>query len=174
LKYDIPFVVDEVQTGLGTGKVYAHEHWELNTPPDMVLFSKKFQAGGLFYHENLDPIEPYAFNSTWAGDVVSGERLRTILQVIEEDDLLRHSTRIGNLLYDGLSNLDGVRNVRHLGSLGAFDVEDRSSVISRLQTEEQVLVGPCGMKNSIRLRPSLILSETDVSQFLDALQRILK
>lgn len=44
LKYDIPFVVDEVQTGLGTGKVYAHEHWEFKTPPDMVLFSKKFQA----------------------------------------------------------------------------------------------------------------------------------
>ena len=34
-----------------TGKLWAHEHFELSTPPDMVTFSKKFQTAGFFYHD---------------------------------------------------------------------------------------------------------------------------
>lgn len=35
-------IVDEVQTGLGaTGTLWAHEKWNLDTPPDAVTFSKK-------------------------------------------------------------------------------------------------------------------------------------
>jgi 4-aminobutyrate aminotransferase/(S)-3-amino-2-methylpropionate transaminase len=38
----IVFIVDEVQTGLGaTGKIWAHEHWGLSDPPDIVTFAKK-------------------------------------------------------------------------------------------------------------------------------------
>lgn len=50
-KHNVSFIVDEVQTGLGaTGKIWAHEHWGLQTPPDFVTFSKKVQAAG-FYHK---------------------------------------------------------------------------------------------------------------------------
>jgi 4-aminobutyrate aminotransferase/(S)-3-amino-2-methylpropionate transaminase len=46
-KHNILFIVDEVQTGVGaTGKFWAHEHWGLSSPPDMVTFSKKAQAAG--------------------------------------------------------------------------------------------------------------------------------
>lgn len=35
-------IVDEVQTGVGaTGTLWAHEKWNLDTPPDAVTFSKK-------------------------------------------------------------------------------------------------------------------------------------
>ena len=43
-KHGILFIVDEVQTGVGaSGKMWAHEHWNLTTPPDMVTFSKNFR-----------------------------------------------------------------------------------------------------------------------------------
>lgn len=59
-KHEILFIVDEVQTGVGaTGKFWAHEHWDLPSPPDMVTFSKKFQAAGWYFHdENLMPNLP--------------------------------------------------------------------------------------------------------------------
>jgi 4-aminobutyrate aminotransferase/(S)-3-amino-2-methylpropionate transaminase len=42
--YGVSFMVDEVQTGVGsTGKFWAHEHWDLETPPDIVTFAKKMQ-----------------------------------------------------------------------------------------------------------------------------------
>jgi 4-aminobutyrate aminotransferase-like enzyme len=37
--------VDEVQTGCGaSGQFWAHEAWQLPTPPDAVTFSKKMQV----------------------------------------------------------------------------------------------------------------------------------
>ncbi len=52
LKYRILMIVDEVQTGVGsTGTFWAHEKWNLDTPPDMVSFSKKFQAAGWYFHD---------------------------------------------------------------------------------------------------------------------------
>ncbi len=49
-RHGAAFIVDEVQTGVATtGKFWAHEHWNLTSPPDFVTFSKKMQASG-FYH----------------------------------------------------------------------------------------------------------------------------
>jgi 4-aminobutyrate aminotransferase/(S)-3-amino-2-methylpropionate transaminase len=45
-----------VQTGGGpTGKFWAHEHWNLDTPPDIVTFSKKLQAAGFFHNLQYRP-----------------------------------------------------------------------------------------------------------------------
>ena len=42
------FLLDEVQTGGGpTGKMWAHEHFDLPEAPDIVSFSKKMQTGKL-------------------------------------------------------------------------------------------------------------------------------
>jgi hypothetical protein len=44
-------LIDEVQTGGGpTGKMWCHEHFSLDGPPDVVTFSKKLQLGG-YYHK---------------------------------------------------------------------------------------------------------------------------
>lgn len=52
-KYGAGLLIDEVQTGGGpTGKMWCHEHFDLETPPDIVTFSKKMITGG-FYH-NID------------------------------------------------------------------------------------------------------------------------
>ena len=50
--FQIFFIVDEVQTGGGvSGKWWAHEHWNLETPPDVVTFAKKMQAAGFYFSE---------------------------------------------------------------------------------------------------------------------------
>lgn len=47
-------MVDEVQTGCGpTGKFWAHEHWNLPDPPDVVTFSKKMLLGGFYSRDHL-------------------------------------------------------------------------------------------------------------------------
>lgn len=50
------FLVDEVQTGGGcTGKFWAHEHWGLADPADVMTFSKKMMTGGYFHKEEFRP-----------------------------------------------------------------------------------------------------------------------
>ena len=62
-------IVDEVQTGVGsTGTFWAHEKWGLKKgmEPDIVTFSKKFQAAGWYFHdEKLIPNKPYRQFNTW-------------------------------------------------------------------------------------------------------------
>ena len=42
--YDVPLVLDEVQTGFGaTGRLWAHEHHDLPAPPDVVIWATKAQ-----------------------------------------------------------------------------------------------------------------------------------
>lgn len=48
------FHVDEVQTGGGsTGKFWAHEHWGMDDPADIVSFSKKLLTGGYYHKDEL-------------------------------------------------------------------------------------------------------------------------
>ena len=52
MKLQVYFICDEVQTGGGvSGKWWAHEHWNLDTPPDIVTFAKKMNAAGFFYRQ---------------------------------------------------------------------------------------------------------------------------
>ncbi len=61
--------MDEVQTGCGpTGKFWAHEHFNLDGPPDMVTFSKKMITGGIYFKQELRPKQPYRIFNTWIGD----------------------------------------------------------------------------------------------------------
>jgi 4-aminobutyrate aminotransferase / (S)-3-amino-2-methylpropionate transaminase len=68
-RHGILLIVDEVQTGVGsTGTFWAHEKWGLakGDEPDIVTFSKKFQAAGWYFHDNkLIPNKPYRQFNTW-------------------------------------------------------------------------------------------------------------
>lgn len=47
-------MVDEVQTGCGpSGEMWAHNHWNLPSPPDIVSFSKKAFTGGYYYADSM-------------------------------------------------------------------------------------------------------------------------
>ena len=68
-RLDVLMIVDEVQTGVGsTGTFWAHEKWGLakGEEPDIVTFSKKFQASGWYFNnEKLIPTKPYRQFNTW-------------------------------------------------------------------------------------------------------------
>lgn len=55
---DAYLMLDEVQTGCGiTGKFWAHEHFKLREPPDVVPFAKKMLTGGFYYRDEQRPTE---------------------------------------------------------------------------------------------------------------------
>ena len=68
-QHDIGYLMDEVQTGGGpTGKLWAHEHFELETAPDIVTFSKKMLTGGIYHKPEFRPKQAYRIFNTWVGD----------------------------------------------------------------------------------------------------------
>src|SRR5262249_34033559 len=86
--YDVPLVFDEVQTGWGmTGRLWAHELFDLPCPPDVVTWAKKAQNGVLFVSEELATFfqEEKKFNTTWEGDSAGMARLLAKIEKLDLD-----------------------------------------------------------------------------------------
>lgn len=168
LQYEKTFIVDEVQTGVGaTGKMWAHEHWELDTPPDIVTFAKKMQIAGYFCSKKYRPCQPFQIYNTWLGDPVRLTMANIIGDVIHDEGLLDRVTSVGYYLMNEMKNIPYLDNVRGMGTFIAFDCEDHQNIVSRLM-DNGVLIGSCG-QNTIRIRPNLIFSYEEANVLLDAL-----
>ena len=125
--YDVPLIFDEVQTGWGmTGRLWAHESFDLPCPPDVVTWAKKAQNGVLFVSEELATFfqEEKKFNTTWEGDSVGMVRLLALLDKLD----LEQVQRTGQRARQGLVALardyrEILKNVRGAGVMLAFDVQ---------------------------------------------------
>ena len=124
--HDVPLVFDEVQTGLGaTGRMWAHELFQLPLPPDAVVWAKKAQNGCLFVSEDLSTFfqEEKKFNTTWEGDSVGMLRLLATLERLD----LEQVARTGALARAALERLAAefpeiVQDLRGAGVMLGFDV----------------------------------------------------
>lgn len=163
---NVLFIVDEVQTGVGaTGKFWAHEHWDLSEPADMVTFSKKAQTAGYYFgNEDLRPNKPYRQFNTWMGDPARAILFRAIVEEIERLNLVENTARTGEYLYDGLERLaqqypDQIQNLRGKGqgTFLAFDSPKRDDFLKKAKGEG-ILIGGSGA-SAVRLRPMLIFQK---------------
>jgi 4-aminobutyrate aminotransferase/(S)-3-amino-2-methylpropionate transaminase len=175
LEQDCAFIVDEVQTGVGTsGTMWAHEQWGLQTPPDLMTFSKKALTGGFYYADHMTVHQPFRVFNTWMGDPTKALQLKAVLETMERDNLLENVKVAGEELQSILKEFEKaglIQNVRGFAAIQAFDcntpeerTELRKALISR-----GVLVGQSGDR-SIRFRPALIFTPEHARQFGQALE----
>lgn len=175
-KHNVLLIVDEVQTGVGaTGKFWAHDHWNLSSPPDMVTFSKKAQAAGYYFGDSaLRPNKPYRQFNTWMGDPARAILFRGIIDEIERLDLVQHTAVTGDYLFNGLEQLqqrfpDQFQNLRgkKQGTFIAWDHPKRDQFLLRGKTVG-INIGGSGA-SAVRLRPMLIFQQHHADILLDRL-----
>ncbi|TGO42484.1 hypothetical protein BHYA_0008g00750 [Botrytis hyacinthi] len=180
-KHNILLIVDEVQTGVGaTGKFWAHEHWNLDTPPDMVTFSKKAQTAGYYFgNPELRPNKPYRQFNTWMGDPARAILFRAIIEEIERLDLVNNTAKVGDYLYGELERLAKqypaeIQNLRGKGqgTFLAFDSNRRDEVLKKAKSVG-INIGGSG-ERAVRLRPMLIFQEHHANILLEGLEKIFK
>merc|ERR1712000_756130 len=178
-KHNVLMIVDEVQTGVGaTGKFWAHDHWNLDTPPDMVTFSKKAQTAGYYFgNPELRPNKPYRQFNTWMGDPARALLFRAIINEIERLNLVENTAETGNYLYGQLEQLSKMhpehfQNLRGKGqgTFLAFDTPKRDEFLVKAKSLG-VNIGGSGA-TAVRLRPMLILRESHVDILVDVLDKI--
>jgi L-lysine 6-transaminase len=181
---DVLFIADEVQTGIGlTGKWWAHQHF---VQPDIISFGKKTQVCGILATKRLDEVEenvfrkPSRINSTWGGNIVDMFRFKRILEIIEQDDLVKNAEVTGVHLQTRIQELfikypDKVFNPRGLGLFCAFDTKDSDmrNSISQLAMKNGLLILGCGEK-TIRFRPTLCVTKDEIDMGIDILDKIIK
>jgi 4-aminobutyrate aminotransferase/(S)-3-amino-2-methylpropionate transaminase len=180
-KHDVLLIVDEVQTGVGaTGKFWAHEHWDLPSPPDIVTFSKKAQTAGYYYgNPALRPNKPYRQFNTWMGDPARALLFRAIIEEIERLDLVTHTAAMGDYLFAGLTRLQQqypseIMNLRGQGqgTFIAFDSPQRDAFLKKAKAVG-VNIGGSGLK-AVRLRPMLVFQRRHADLLLEAVEKIIK
>jgi 4-aminobutyrate aminotransferase-like enzyme len=173
--YDVPLVCDEVQTGWGaTGRLWAHELFDMPFPPDVVTWAKKAQNGFLFVSEELATFfqEEKKFNTTWEGDSVGMVRL---LALIDKLDLTQVS-RTGDAARKGLETLardfkQFVKHVRGYGVMLGFDViraDWRDALLDRAFRRGLVLL-PAG-ERCIRFYPRYDMTDAALDEALSILR----
>lgn len=180
---DFMFMVDEVQTGLGTtGKMWAVEH--MGVRPDIIAFGKKAQVCGIMVSSRVDEVEDNVFavssriNSTWGGNLVDMVRSQRYLEIMVEDNLLQNAMTMGASLLHGLTQLaqgsELISNVRGRGMMIAFDLPDPSArdIFRGLLLENGLVALKCGSR-SIRFRPMLDLDAASVEEGLAIVERSL-
>lgn len=180
-RLDVLFIVDEVQTGVGaTGKFWAHEHWDLTSPPDIVTFSKKFQAAGYYFSDpKIVPNLPYRQFNTWCGDPTKAIVARAIYKEIKKYDLVKRTAEVGDYLYGKLEELStkfpkSIQNLRgkNRGTFIAWDMESPEARDKFLKECRQlgVNVGGCGPQ-AVRLRPALVFEKKHADIFLGVIEK---
>ncbi|XP_054162678.1 4-aminobutyrate aminotransferase, mitochondrial-like [Oppia nitens] len=180
-KNGVAFIIDEVQTGGGpTGKMWAHEHFNLDDSPDIVTFSKKLQIGGFFYKKPFRPDQPYRIFNTWLGDPTKLVLLEQVVKEIKEQNLIDNIAKTGDYMLKGLVTLQQkypniLLNARGKGTFCAIDFktsELRDQAIKVLH-KNGVHCGGSGSA-SLRVRTTLTFNTTHVDLFLNRFQLSLK
>jgi 4-aminobutyrate aminotransferase len=175
--YDIPLIVDEIQTGVGrSGRMWAADHYEIE--PDLITSAKALRVGATIGRGELFPDEPNRLGSTWGGgDIVSSMYGVFTLEAIDEHDLMDNAVERGRGMRELLADADaeGVVDVRGLGLLLAveFDTKERRDAVVAAALSRGLLTLGCGRK-TVRLLPPLDVTEREIelggSLFLDAIE----
>ncbi|EXJ79858.1 4-aminobutyrate aminotransferase [Capronia epimyces CBS 606.96] len=178
---NVLLIVDEVQTGVGaTGKFWAHDHWNLQDPPDIVTFSKKAQTAGFYFgNPALRPNKAYRQFNTWMGDPARAIIFRAIINEIERLNLVEHTAKVGNYLYGEIERLakqypEQFQNLRGKGqgTYIAFDNPKRDEFLLKAKTFG-INIGGCG-PSAVRLRPMLIFQKHHADILLDGFENLAK
>jgi L-lysine 6-transaminase len=134
-KYEFMLIYDEVQSGMGiTGKMWAFEHFDVE--PDVLAFGKKSQVCGIIAGKRVEEVEKHVFeessriNSTFGGNLVDMVRATRYLEIIEEDNLLEHTAKMGEKMKSGLETVAEeskgmMTNVRGKGLMIAYDLPNQ-------------------------------------------------
>jgi L-lysine 6-transaminase len=178
-------IFDEVQSGVGiTGKMWSFQNYGVE--PDMFCFGKKTQVCGFASNDRIMELAENVFtvssriNSTWGGNLVDMVRAQRYFEIIDEDNLVENTARVGEYFIGELQRFQKeypelVSNVRGRGLMTAFDLptgDVRDAALKAFMGYD-VMVLSSGHR-SARFRPALNLSMEEAAEGIRRMEKALK
>jgi len=165
-------IVDEIQTGIGrTGKWFAFMHDDIQ--PDIITSAKALGNGipigaCAARGEAAKLMSPGTHGSTFGGNPFSSKVAETVIDIIEEEDLVKQAEVIGCLLKKQLQQklgiLDHVVNIRGKGLMMGVELDQAYPDLAQKFLDVGLVVNINGGGKVIRLLPSVIMTEKQAKQ----------
>ncbi|KAG8040941.1 hypothetical protein G9C98_001929 [Cotesia typhae] len=180
-KYNVLWIADEVQTGLGrTGKRLAVDHE--NVKPDILILGKAL-SGGVYPVSGVlanDPvmlsIQPGEHGSTYGGNPLGCRIALEAVKVLEEEKLAENAQKLGVILREELNKLpkDIVTLVRGKGLLNAIVIDKKFDAMDIcLKFKEHGLLAKPTHGHIIRLAPPLVITERQIHECCEIMSKVI-
>ncbi|MDL1902740.1 aminotransferase class III-fold pyridoxal phosphate-dependent enzyme, partial [Anaerolineae bacterium CFX9] len=191
-QHGIVLIADEIQSGFGrTGRMYAVEH--SGVVPDLITFAKSV-AGGVPLSgvsgkaEIMDAPAPGGLGGTYAGNPLACAAGLAVLDVFEQEDLLRRGEELGAALTHAFRQFQQqhpeIGDVRGIGPMiGMEFVHDpqtktpapelATQVIDHARQHGLLLLKAGLHSNVIRVLVPLVATPRDIEEALAAFDKAL-
>ncbi len=174
-------MLDEVQCGIGrSGKWFAFQHSAIT--PDVMTLAKGLGSGFpigacLAKGKAAGVFKPGNHASTFGGNPLACAAALTTLNVIEEEDLMRNATDLGNFIRSEfraqLDNVTGVTQIRGQGLMIGIELSRPCGELVREALIHGLLINVTSDK-VIRLLPSLIIQRDEATQIVSVVSTLIK
>ena len=186
-KYNVLFIADEVQTGIGrTGKMLATDYEDAR--PDILILGKALSGGVLPVSavladdEIMMCIRPGEHGSTFGGNPLACVVAKSALEVVKEENLVENAFLRGHQFRDRLKNLGEesalVKKIRGKGLLNAIVIDDDEDSSTAwdicMKMKDNGLIAKPTHGNIIRFAPPLVISETEVDESCEIIEQSIK
>lgn len=184
-QYNVLFIADEVQTGLGrTGKMLACDHE--NVKPDILVLGKALSGGTLpvaavlANNEIMLTIKPGEHGSTYGGNPLACAVATEALKVLKDEKLVENSESLGQLFREAMVKLmnesDAITNVRGKGLFNAIVIKEKNGKTAWdvcLQFAENGLLAKPTHGDIIRFAPPLVINKTQLEECIEIIRKVI-
>jgi adenosylmethionine---8-amino-7-oxononanoate aminotransferase len=186
-------IADEVMTGFGrTGKMFASEY--LQTKPDIICLSKGITGGTMALgvtactekihtaFVNDDARKTFFHGHSFTANPLACAAANASLDLFEKDNvikILNHISERNIAFAQQLRQLNGIKNVRTLGTILAFEIvqgEDVylnavSQTVTKKALEKGVYIRPLG--NTIYIMPPYCMTDEELNKVYSVLPELI-
>lgn len=189
-KYDIMFIDDEAQTGIGrTGKWFAIEHWDVE--PDIICSAESLASGlplgATIAKAKIMDWTGGSHSTAFGGNPLSCVAAMAVIEVIKEEKLLENATKQGAYILKRLEELKSESNiigdVRGKGLMIGMEIvssqndakpaPDKAVEVITCSWKRGIAVITCGV-STIRITPPLNITRELVDSALDIIGDVIK
>jgi len=184
-KYNVLFIADEVQTGVGrTGKMTCCEH--SNVKPDLLILGKAL-GGGVFpvscvlgRNDIMLTLKPGQHGSTFGGNPLACAVAMESVKVIIEEDMIQNAENMGQIFREKLLNLNlpNIELVRGKGLLNAIKIKPfnngKKAYDVCLQMKTNGLLAKQTHEHIIRFAPPLTINKSQINEAIEIIEKSIR
>ncbi len=170
-EYNAVYIADSVQCGYGrTGKFYSQDF--SGADADIYTMAKGmgngFPVAGISIAPKLKA-KHFMLGTTFGGNHLACAAALAVLEIIEEDALMKNAATVGSYLIEELKKMPQIKEVRGRGLMIGIVLPDELTAIKKnLLFKHKIFTGEA-KPNVIRLLPALNITKADADIFLKAI-----